>query len=69
MRKWTFFPVAFAFLLCVKIGTSAKSEDQRDGRLFPLFQIVKFKNELCTSTSKSLNGTCYTRFAILSNSL
>ena len=40
----------------------AKNVADRDGKLLPLFQVVKFKNEFCTSTSTSRNGTCYTRY-------
>lgn len=33
----------------------------RDKKVLPIFQVVKFQNEFCTSASTSRNGTCYTR--------
>merc|ERR1712013_6767 len=37
------------------------NEGRRDGKIFSLFSIVQFPNEVCTSLSSSTtNGTCYT---------
>jgi len=34
------------------------AQEERDGKVLPIFQVVKFPNDPCTGTSK--NGTCYT---------
>lgn len=43
---------------------SAKAEeeagDNRDSRLLPVFQVVRFPNDPCIIGSSSKNGTCYT---------
>ena len=54
-----------ALLLLVGGSWAAAVSDEtvslnREGKLLPIFQVVKFQNELCTSTSTSRNGTCYT---------
>merc|ERR1711881_240273 len=33
-------------------------ETTRDGKILPIFQVVKFPNDVCTGSSR--NGTCYT---------
>merc|ERR1712106_204340 len=42
-------------------GTLHSKEGKRDGKIFSLFSIVQFPNEVCTSlSSTTINGTCYT---------
>lgn len=39
--------------------SDSDSASRRDGKLFPIFQVVKFKNSACSGGSGK-NGTCYT---------
>ena len=55
--------VAFLVAACAS-ASDMESTDVRGGKLLPIFQVVKFKNDFCTSTSNSRNGTCYTRWVV-----
>jgi len=50
------------FLFCVTVYAleeEAKSDSTiRNGKLLPIFQVVKFPNDVCTGTTR--NGTCFT---------
>jgi len=47
------------FLIGLTIVLSAADETaQRDGKLLPIFQVVRFPNDACSGTTR--NGTCYT---------
>merc|ERR1712223_1388941 len=54
----------FALLLVVSVTSATVEEAQledgqeREGKLLPVFQVVRFPNDLCTGSSR--NGTCYT---------
>jgi len=52
------------FCCCIFVGSSYGSpfEDERNQRTFSLFNVVKFKNTGCQSTSDGdLQGVCYTK--------
>eukprot|EP00095_Tigriopus_kingsejongensis_P001496 maker-scaffold124_size330879-snap-gene-2.10 protein:Tk01496 transcript:maker-scaffold124_size330879-snap-gene-2.10-mRNA-1 annotation:"AGAP009769-PA" len=57
--------IALVLLMNVCIGQEGPSEipnvtsNSREGKLFPIFQIVQFPNTACQGAS-SRNGTCYT---------
>ena len=58
--------LSFALFVLLAAGAFASEDVQearrdRDGKLLPIFQVVKFANDLCSSSSTSRNGTCYTR--------
>merc|ERR1719483_982649 len=38
--------------------TETKESEGRDSKLLPIFQVVRFPNDICSGTSR--NGTCYT---------
>merc|ERR1719273_834590 len=52
--------VLFAFVcLCGADPSHPDGEEpKRDGKVLPVFQVVRFPNDLCTGSSR--NGTCYT---------
>jgi len=54
--------VVFALAACISASPAAENAEHRDrdGKLLPLFNVVKFTNDFCESTSNSRNGTCYT---------
>jgi len=63
MGMWVSSQMLLALFLLLTPGTHASGEKasvDRDGKLLPVFQVVKFTNEFCTSTTTSRNGTCYT---------
>jgi len=48
-------------LLALSVGKSTAEDDQveeREAKVLPIFQVVKFPNDICKGSSK--NGTCYT---------
>ena len=50
----------YLVILSCFIGIINGSENrERDGKLFPVFQIIRFPNQPC-NTGGSKNGTCYT---------
>merc|ERR1719418_519410 len=40
-------------------GASLETTETREGKTLPVFQVVKFPNDVCAG-SNSKNGTCYT---------
>merc|ERR1719362_1489130 len=38
--------------------TETKESEGRDSKVLPIFQVVRFPNDICSGTSR--NGTCYT---------
>merc|ERR1712156_463240 len=54
----------FALLLVVSVSSATVEEAQpedgqeREGKVLPIFQVVKFPNDICSGSS--YNGTCYT---------
>lgn len=53
----------FAALICVasvaSLGTTEETEEpNRLGKILPIFQVVRFPNDVCTGTTR--NGTCFT---------
>jgi len=52
---WVFLPL----LVAAVSGAAVEQENQRDGKLFSIFQIVKFNNEACNAIDGTM-GTCYT---------
>merc|ERR1712223_2380369 len=53
-----------ALLLVVSVSSATVEEAQpedgqeREGKVLPIFQVVKFPNDICSGSS--YNGTCYT---------
>ena len=60
MKGWNLSQVLKTLLVMVVVGIEGIEEDSsRGGKILPIFQIVRFPNDPCdTSTGK--NGTCYT---------
>ena len=60
MKGWNSSQVLKTLLVMVVVGIEGIEEDSsRGGKILPIFQIVRFPNDPCdTSTGK--NGTCYT---------
>jgi len=52
---WVFLPV----LVAAVSGAAVEQETDREGKLFSIFQIVKFNNEACDAVDGTM-GTCYT---------
>merc|ERR1711913_116767 len=52
---WAFLPL----LVTAVSAAAVEQEETRDGKLFSIFQIVKFNNEMCTAVDGTM-GTCYT---------
>jgi len=52
---WAFLPL----LVTAVSAAAVEQEETRDGKLFSIFQIVKFNNEMCEAVDGS-PGTCYT---------
>lgn len=50
----------FCFLLVANVIAEEEVEEQkqRDGKVLPIFQVVRFPNDVCTGTTR--NGTCFT---------
>ena len=53
MYRPTFFLIGLTIVL-----SAADETAQRDGKLLPIFQVVRFPNDACSGTTR--NGTCYT---------
>jgi len=45
-------------ILTIFIIVEAITEEEREGKLLPIFQVVRFPNDVCSGTTR--NGTCYT---------
>ena len=57
MMGGTFY---FMILSCfIGIINGSENSRVRDGKLFPVFQLIRFPNQPC-NTGGSKNGTCYT---------
>ena len=53
-----------AVIFCSSLLVGAEAEPKqvdREGKILPVFNIIKFTNDFCTSTSGSRNGTCFTK--------
>jgi len=51
--------VILAILVCSsRAEQEVEEESERAGKLLPIFQVVRFPNDICSGTSR--NGTCYT---------
>jgi len=52
----------FVFILPIlqakEVEADDEAADSRSGKLLPIFQVVRFPNDVCTGTTR--NGTCYT---------
>jgi len=55
---WSLLPLLLTAVSAAAVDNQAE-ETSRDGKLFSIFQIVRFNNEACT-TSDGNPGTCYT---------
>ena len=44
--------------LLSSIVTAEKTLLERESKLLPIFQVVRFPNDVCTGTTR--NGTCFT---------
>jgi len=51
-------PTCLFFLLLATSSASAEEGTDRDGKIFPLVQIIKIPNDVCAGDK--MNGTCYT---------
>lgn len=49
----------FAGLVAAKVSEDEDWKMEKNGRIFPVFQVVRFKNTACRG-SENKNGTCYT---------
>lgn len=50
--------VYFAILVTTAYANAAEEHKERIGKLLPIFQVVRFPNDMCTGTTR--NGTCFT---------
>merc|ERR1711981_1429561 len=59
MRALTAISIAILVAVCVADPVAEKiASETRDGKILPIFQVVKFPNDVCEGSSR--NGTCYT---------
>jgi len=58
MKRCLFIIVTVFILLANIIEVKGSSEDGRLGKLLPIFQVVRFPNDVCAGTTR--NGTCFT---------
>jgi len=56
---WAVIPLLVTAVSAAAVDTEVETEAKRDGKLFSIFQIVKFNNDHCTAIDGSI-GTCYT---------
>merc|ERR1719491_2758191 len=60
LSLFTLFTLVIA--VCVaepsREGASLETTETREGKLLPVFQVIKFPNDVCAGASR--NGTCYT---------
>merc|ERR1711971_825311 len=47
-----------ALIVAILVCSSRAEESNREEKVLPIFQVVKFPNDVCKGTSR--NGTCYT---------
>merc|ERR1712038_957820 len=58
MRVLTAISVALLVTVCVADPIAEQDVSERDGKLLPIFQVVRFPNDICAGATR--NGTCYT---------
>jgi len=58
MRVLTAISVALLVTVCVADPIAEEDVRERDGKVLPVFQVVKFPNDVCKGSTR--NGTCYT---------
>merc|ERR1712038_824383 len=58
MRVLTAISVALLVTVCVADPIAEQDVTERDGKALPVFQVVKFPNDVCKGSTR--NGTCYT---------
>jgi len=58
MRVLTAISVALLVTVCVADPIAEEDVRERDGKALPVFQVVKFPNDVCKGSTR--NGTCYT---------
>merc|ERR1712062_267321 len=58
MRKDCF--ISILILALVALSKQDQQEENREKRIFSLFNVVTFKNDACASSDSGRNGTCYT---------
>merc|ERR1712038_1756904 len=58
MRVLTAISVALLVTVCVADPIAEQDVTERDGKALPVFQVVKFPNDICAGATR--NGTCYT---------
>jgi len=56
-KRGTFFIFLFSAILAALADDDIK-ENERSGKVLPIFQVVRFPNDVCTGTTR--NGTCFT---------
>merc|ERR1711936_623619 len=54
----TFLVISFCLTRADVIEAEEESAKPRESKVLPIFQVVKFPNDVCTGSSR--NGTCYT---------
>ena len=50
--------VAICIIVTGAIETPEEGETDRHGKVLPIFQVVRFPNDVCTGSTR--NGTCFT---------
>merc|ERR1711874_318058 len=58
MRVLTAMSVALLVTVCIADPIAEEDVRERDGKVLPVFQVVKFPNDVCAGATR--NGTCYT---------
>merc|ERR1711963_80372 len=56
-KRGTFFIFLFSAILAALADDDIK-ENERSGKVLPIFQVVRFPNDVCAGTTR--NGTCFT---------
>ena len=50
--------LAISMMVTGAIETHKEEETDRQGKVLPIFQVVRFPNDVCTGSTR--NGTCFT---------
>ena len=58
MWKSALFGLLAICMIVRAIDTHEEEETDRQGKLLPIFQVVRFPNDVCSGTTR--NGTCFT---------
>jgi len=58
MRALTAISVAILVAVCASDPIAEEDVNEREGKVLPVFQVVKFPNDICAGATR--NGTCYT---------